>query len=192
MRAEENGLSIGNLTAAVLSRYGGGRPRIGGGSGATAREPAGCSALEAAGNGAVMRCAPVAIPWRNDDTALVRNTAVSAAATHFDPRCIWSAVLVNLAIASLLRGAPVETADLAARATAAARELGAELAPFETGGPRFQLPPDVLDALHGPLPADPQEVGLDGPTMGYTLKAMQVALWSALRAVDFEEALVRW
>ena len=56
----------------------------------TAREPAGCSALEAArtaweesgrqaaGNGAVMRCAPLAIRWMDDDTALVRNTVVSA------------------------------------------------------------------------------------------------------------------
>ena len=40
----------------------------------------------------------------DDDTALVRNTVVSAAATHYDPRCIWSAVLVNLAVASLARG----------------------------------------------------------------------------------------
>ena len=130
--AEENGIGIGILTADVLGRYGGAHPRIGGGHGVTAREPEGRPALEAArtvweesgrqsaGNGAVMRCAPLAIRWLDDDTALVRNTVVSAVATHFDPRCIWSSALVNLAIASLLRGAAVDAGDVAARATAAA------------------------------------------------------------------------
>ena len=66
----------------------------------------------------------------DDDTALVRNTVVSAAATHYDPRCIWSAVLVNLAVASLARGAAVDPGELASRAAGAARELGAALAPF--------------------------------------------------------------
>ena len=200
--AEENGIGIGILTADVLGRYGGAHPRIGGGHGVTAREPEGRPVLEAArtvweesgrqsaGNGAVMRCAPLAIRWLDDDTALVRNTVVSAVATHFDPRCIWSSALVNLAIASLLRGAAVDAGDVAARATAAAQRLGAALAPFETGGTGFELPPDVLDALHGPLPAAPEGIGLDGDDMGYTLKAMQVALWCALRATGFEEALV--
>ena len=36
----------------------------------------------------------------------------------------------------------------------------------------------------------PEEIGLDGWDMGYTLKAMQVALWCAGRAADFEEALI--
>ena len=199
--AEENGLGIGILTAEVLSRYGGAHPRFGQGQGVTARAPAGCTALEAArtvweesgrrsaGNGAVMRCAPLAIRWLNDDTALVRDTVVSAVATHFDPRCIWSSVVVNLAIASLLRGAAVDTGDLAARATAAARELGAALAPFGAAGAGFQFPSDVTGALNGPLPAAPEEIGLDGHDLGYTLKAMQVALWCALKASDFEEAL---
>ena len=199
--AEENGLGIGLLTADVLTRYGGAHPRIAHGAGVTAREPAGCPALEAArttwedsdrraaGNGAVMRCPPLAVRWRNDDAALVRETVVSAAATHFDPRCIWSSALVNLAIASLLRGAAVDTGDLTGRATSAARTLGAALAPFGTGGAGFELPPEVLDALRAPLPPVPAGIELDGAGMGYTLKAMQVALWCALTASGFEEAL---
>ena len=36
----------------------------------------------------------------------------------------------------------------------------------------------------------PEAIGLDGWDMGYTLKAMQVALWCAHRAADSEEALI--
>ena len=100
----------------------------------------------------------------------MRNTVASAAATHYDPRCIWSAVLVNLAVASLVSGAA--------------------LAPFGIAGDRLQLPAEVAGALSGLPPAAPEEIGLDGDAMGYTLKAMQVALWCALRAPDFEEAMV--
>ena len=120
----------------------------------------------------------------------MRNTVASAAATHYDPRCIWSAVLVNLAVASLVRGSAVDPGELAARAAGAARELGAALAPFGIAGSGLQIPEEVAGALSGLPPAAPEEIGLDGDAMGYTLKAMQVALWCALRAPDFEEAMV--
>ena len=69
-----------------------------------------------------MRCAPLAIRWMDDDTALVRNTVVSAAATHYDPRCIWSAVLVNLAVASLVSaGGDTDTNGAVAGAVLGAR-----------------------------------------------------------------------
>ena len=112
---EENGLGMGYATERTLARYGGSRPgRYGSrdqpaprqgsapSSFPVAREPVGLPALEAsraawegsggkaAGNGAVMRCAPLAIRWRHDDVALVRNTVCSAAVTHWDSRCIWS------------------------------------------------------------------------------------------------------
>ena len=103
---EENGLGMGNATAETLARYGGNPPRRYGSRsrrrqpGSTpsnfpvAREPSGLPALQAsraawedsgrkaAGNAAVMRCAPLAIRWRHDDAALVRDTVCSAAVTH--------------------------------------------------------------------------------------------------------------
>lgn len=97
--AEENGRGIGIQTADVLSRIGGDMPRCARGAGVQARGPSGVPALEAArqvweksghysaGNGAVMRCAPLAIRWKRDDDALARNTALSAVVTHADPRC---------------------------------------------------------------------------------------------------------
>ena len=209
--AEESGFEIGNATYESLSRYGGSPPRLYLQHQLTARrrglelppfqgvrEPAGLPALEAscaawkasgmnaAGNGAVMRCAPVAIRWRHDDAALVRNTAASAAVTHWDARCVWSTVLVNLAIASLLRESPDDALRLVERAEQASEALGDALAPFGINAP---VPAVVTEALDVDVAA-PEDLGLDGWDMGYTLKAMQVALWCARRAVDFEAALI--
>ena len=209
---EENGLGIGNATYETLRRYGGRPPRCylnrnllerphGGGelSNFQAREPVGLPALEAsraawkasggkaAGNGAVMRCAPVAIRWRQDDAALVRNTAASAAVTHWDPRCVWSAVFVNLAVASLLRESPGGELRLVERAERVREALGSALAPF---GIDATVPTAVMEALDAADVTEPKDLALDGLDMGYTLKAMQVALWCARRAADFEDALV--
>ncbi len=146
-------------------------------------------AVTAAGNGAVMRCAPLAIRWMNDDGTLVRNSVVSAGVTHWDPRCIWSTVLVNLATASLLRDGAVEEAGLAERMneTVSARrgelaQLGIDLAAV--------APSAVVEALSVAKGSSPDDVVNDGQGIGYTLKAMRVALWCAWRARDFEEALI--
>ena len=209
---EENGLGMGHATAMTLTRYGGSHPKRYGSRNRSARrrgsaqsnfqvarEPVGLPALEAsraawedsggkaAGNGAVMRCAPLAIRWRQDDAALVRNTVVSAAVTHWDWRCIWSAVFVNLAITSLLRESPDDALRLVERAEQARETLGDALAPFGIAAP---VPTKVMKALGAADVTAPEEIGLDGWDMGYTLKAMQVALWCTRRAADFEEALI--
>ena len=103
--------------------------------------------------------------------------------THWDPRCVWSAVFVNLVIASLLREPPDGALRLVERAERARETLGDALAPFGIDAPV----PEALDAANVTAPG---EIGLDGWDMGYTLKAMQVALWCARRTADIEEALI--
>ena len=198
---EENGLGMGNLTKEVLTRFGGARPQRAQGRGAKPRDPTGHSALDsarevwensgskAAGNGAVMRCAPVAILWIYDETELVRNTVTSAISTHYDPRCVWSSVLVNLALARLLNGAEVD-GTVIPRARSAFETIGAALAPFGSANNTADVPSDVLEAFRSVPGPDLGAMRLDGHRMGYTLKAMQVALWCAREATDFEEALV--
>ncbi len=197
--AEENGRGIGIQTADVLARIGGASPRCARGVGVEARVSAGRPALEAArqvweesgrysaGNGAVMRCAPLAIRWIQDDVGLARNTALSAVVTHADPRCIWSAVLTNVAVAMLLRGEDVAPGVVVDRTRQTAAELGSSLSPFGIEG---AVPETVVDACSIPSVCAPADLVLDGRDMGYTLKAMQVALWCAIQASDFEEALV--
>ena len=181
---EENGLGMGHATHMTLAHYGGSPPRRyarnsvrrrGSASAQpdfqVAREPVGLPALEAsraawedsggkaAGNGAVMRCAPLAIRWRHDDAALVRNTACSAVVTHWDSRCVWSAVFVNLAIASLLREPPDSALRLVERAERARETLGDALVPFGIDTP---VPASVTKTLDAADVTVPEDIGLDG------------------------------
>ena len=61
-------------------------------------------------NGALMRCAPVALRHALEPDRLIEQTAATCAVTHFAPGAQWSCILVNAAIAMLLCGrAPVAT-----------------------------------------------------------------------------------
>lgn len=62
----------------------------------------------AAGNGTVMRCAPVGLRFWGDRERLRRASIDTARITHADSRCTWGAVAVNQAIAWLLDDGPIE------------------------------------------------------------------------------------
>jgi len=62
------------------------------------------SAEGVAGNGAVMRCAPVALRFGNDLGRMRHASIETARMTHADPRATWGAVALNQAIAYLVRG----------------------------------------------------------------------------------------
>ena len=166
----ESGRGIGLLTAQVLGALDrGADPRD------AAREIWESSGRTSAGNGAVMRCAPLALRWWRDLDRLTRETLRSAAVTHADPRCGWSAVLLNRGLAAVLADAAPDLEGLAQEAQQGAGEHGAEIADA------------VLAAGDTERPAD---LSLDGPDMGYTLKTMQVGLWALVRARDLEASLI--
>lgn len=162
-----NGRGIGHLTRLVLDAHASGIPVDD-----AAREIWERADRNAAGNGAVMRCAPVALRWRRDPVRIVSESIRSALVTHHDPRCGWSAVAVNIALAGALGG---HAADLVALA-GALDEAGA---PNSVGEAVRAVEGQPLQALH-----------LDHDnSMGYTLKAMQAGLW-ALSRKDSAEALL--
>jgi ADP-ribosyl-[dinitrogen reductase] hydrolase len=68
----------------------------------------------AAANGAVMRCAPVALRFRNDPVRLVQASLESAKVTHAESRAAWGAVAVNQALVHLLNGGDIAGAPVAA------------------------------------------------------------------------------
>ena len=62
------------------------------------------STMGTAGNGTVMRCAPVAVRFRSDRARLIQASIDTARMTHADPRATWGAVALNQAIVHLLNG----------------------------------------------------------------------------------------
>jgi ADP-ribosyl-[dinitrogen reductase] hydrolase len=165
--SESNGRGMGSQTRAVISAL-----RQGMLPSEAARLVWDRSGGESAGNGAVMRCAPVAMRWPGSVAKLLEETERSSRVTHHDPRCVWSAFAVNLAVAEALNGrsASIESlADLLERAGV---------------GPHTLL---AVRAVSGrPL----ESLRLDGSGIGYTLKAMQAGLWCLEHSTSFEESLV--
>lgn len=167
--ARENGRGMGNLTYRVISEL------ISGTSAEVAArrvwERAGQSP---AGNGAVMRCSPVALRWRRSADRLVEETRRSALVTHYDPRCVWSAIALNSALALSLGGMRPDLVELASL-------LDRAEAPQAVGA--------AIRVVQG-RPLD--DLALDHyGDMGYTIKAMQVGLWCLEQEEDFEAVLVQ-
>ncbi|GAA0452471.1 hypothetical protein GCM10008985_05170 [Halococcus dombrowskii] len=57
-----------------------------------------------AGNGSVMRCAPIALAFAGDWDTLQQMSRDSSRITHADPRCTHGCAALNLTIAALLDG----------------------------------------------------------------------------------------
>lgn len=125
-----------------------------------------------AGNGAVMRCVPVAIRYHDDVERLVRVSMQQAAITHADDRCTWGAATVNLAARELLHGNIYFIDEVVHRLKDAA-------------------PRPLLDALRR-IPWEQQEelpVTRPGET-GYAVHCVEIALWFATHGRALEDALV--
>ena len=193
---EENGLGMGILTYDVLTRYGGTPPRRWGhAGGGGARPPAGRPIEEAsreawggnrAGNGALMRCAPIAVRWRDDPAANARNSVVSAVPTHWDPRCGWSCVLLNLAAAAALRGESLGAGELIEQAEAAVGASAGELSRY---GYDAAMPEEVRAAVQRAAAEPFAGLEIDGWDSGYTLVTLRTTLAAWWAAESFEEGL---
>ena len=121
-----------------------------------------------AGNGAIMRCAPIALLDYRTPDRLIEDSLKSALITHWEPRARYGAAALNLAIAALLQGESPEEAlrQAAAGVRAACPEVAAL---FETAGAgeRADLCPS-----------------------GFSNDTLRLALWCFTRTESFEEALI--
>ncbi len=153
---------VGNTTAAALRLLAEGTPWSEAGERAMLLMGAG----RAAGNGAVMRCAPVALRFRRTRDLLVRASLDTARITHADPRCTWGSVAINQAIAHLLEGGKRDEAPRAAT----------EGIPDE----------DVRQAIAAAIEA-PRERLRSG---GYGLDTVCSALWCLVHHASLEETIV--
>ena len=119
---ERRPFGIGGTTTEALRRISDGVPPVEAAERARAAKPPGRKAT----NGSVMRCAPIAIAYRDDPEELRRVSRDSSRVTHADPRCVHGCAALNLTIAYALADAtrPLERAleDLSVDAPAALRE----------------------------------------------------------------------
>ena len=123
-------------------------------------------------NGALMRCAPVALRYALDPEQLVQQTASTSAVTHYAPGAQWSCIVVNATIAILLRGGTVSIEELAS----AASDDGA---PAEMVEWMRAVPEDIARRIEAES------------MIGHTYLAMQVGLWCLSCDDDLESALIQ-
>jgi len=121
-----------------------------------------------AGNGSVMRGAPLAVAYAADPDSLVAASKQSSAITHYDPRCQYGCAVLNLTIAGVCRGAQSPLQDA-----------------LETVGE--DAPEDLVTAL---VPVTTGEVPGTLRTSGYVVHTLQTALHDGLGAESVEKAIV--
>jgi len=121
-----------------------------------------------AGNGSVMRCPPLAIPYATDWDRLTSVSRQSSQITHADPRCTEGCAILNLTIAGLLDDADAPLQD-------ALDYVGAD------------APGELVTALE-PLARGDAPGTLE--TSGYVVHSLQTALHDGLLADSVEEAIV--
>jgi len=164
----ENGRGIGIMTSTVIDylEVGLGAP---GAAKAFWQER---GSPETQPNGALMRCAPVAVRYARQPEQLIAKTAATCAVTHYAPGAQWSCIVVNAAIAMLLCGAEPRRDDL----VLAASQDGA---PAELIAWTLAIPDDIAQRI------------ADERVSGHTYLCMQAALWCLDSSDSLEEVLIR-
>ncbi|WP_137285448.1 ADP-ribosylglycohydrolase family protein [Halorussus salinisoli] len=155
---------IGNMTAQAINRLKQGDPWDVAGQQVWEASPEGSNA----GNGSIMRCPPLAIPYADDLETLARVSRQSSQITHADPRCTYGCAVLNLTIAGYLNNAPNPL-------TGALDRLGADM-------------PAELQAALEPLANGDRPDSLS--TSGYVVHTLQTALHDVLTADTAEDAIV--
>jgi len=158
-----NPFDIGTMTRRALSRLENGEPWDRAGKAVWEASPEG----QNAGNGSVMRCAPLAVAFAKDLEELAAASRDSSRITHADPRCTEGCAVLNLTIAGLLGGVdrPLQNA-------------------LET------LDPAVPDELDGALRPLVRGAAPELKTSGYVVHTLQTALHDGLGGETAEEAIV--
>lgn len=131
-------------------------------------------ARNAAGNGSLMRTAPIGVFFAENREALRRAAREDSAITHFDPRCQEACVAFNSAIATAVsEAAGPERVWEAARAEVSRADLISDLDAARAANPGLYS--DELHLHHH---------------QGFVRVAFRLAFWELLHAPSFEAALV--
>ena len=142
--------------------------------------------MASAPNGGIMRCAPVAVARRNDPARLIVDTANQCAVTHMSPVSVWACVIVNTAIAMMMRG-------YAPNIGAILREAEKDGCPdLVEVGRKARIPVSLLKTLRDGKPSPPNVEWMRGNRgqRGHSVITMQAGLWAATTPLSAENALI--
>lgn len=151
---------VGNITRTAIQYHAAGLPWREVGPRVIAEFPRG-----SAGNGSLMRCAPVGLFHVRRPTALLRDSAIVSEITHANPLSVWSSIAVNLLIVEFLHG----------RVEGAIARVAAQIPERE-----------VADTLRA-APTLPRRAVRSG---GFVLETLSAAIWALAQGTTFEEVLV--
>ncbi len=150
---------IGNTTRAALQRY------------LESGDPyAGSTDPRAAGNGSLMRLAPIALAYVHDPEEAIRRAADSSRVTHAAPAAVDACRYFAGLLVGALQGQPKE------------RLVSPRYTPVEGLWEREGLHPDVLAVAGGSFKVrQPPEIR----GSGYVVAALEAALWAFYSREDF-------
>lgn len=167
----EHAFDIGRQTAAALGAIARGAT-----PGNAGREVWEASGQDAAGNGSLMRTAPIAVFFAGDRAALRQAAREDSAITHFDPRCQEACVAFDVAIATAVSNGgrtDPEAMWRAARDEVSSAQLASDLDAARADDPGLYSP-DLHLHVH----------------QGFVRIAFRLAFWELLHAPSFEAGLI--
>ena len=187
----EHAFDIGNQTYAAIRRLKSGVPPAQAGLDVWR-----ASGREAAGNGSLMRTAPIAVAGAGArDDQIVRDAIADSLITHADPRCALACAAFDVAIAAAIRARRSGT-ELVEVARTALDAGAAQLADAWDGDDRATLGPAVADLVADLDAALADEPGVYGDalhmhaTAGFVRVAFRIAFWHAVHTPAWRDAVV--
>lgn len=162
------------------------------------------SGRRAAGNGSLMRTAPIAVAFHPDPDALVAAALAESAITHADPRCALACAAFDAAIAAAIK-APIEGAAMLAVAhkavVVAAQRLAEHWRALAGSGVVGREDLLAIESAEDDLTRDLDAAAADDPglytselhmhrTAGFVRVAFRLAFWHCVHTPSWRAALV--
>jgi ADP-ribosyl-[dinitrogen reductase] hydrolase len=147
-----------------------------------------------AGNGSLMRTAPIGVAFAARPDALVDAAIADSLITHADPRCLLACAAFDAAIAAAIRE-PIDGAGMVAVARSTLAQAAARVAWCEPTDVEHltSAAQDLAGDLDAALASDPRVYSPSlhvHRTMGFVRVAFRLAFWHAVHTPTWRAALV--